>query len=242
MAEYGGINYPEDMPGHVAVIMDGNGRWAKRRGMPRTFGHKAGVEAVRRLVRHCGDIGLPILTVYAFSTENFKRPQEEVGALMNLLCDFMARDVDTLVSNGVRLRILGNLKAFPQRVASQINKALEKTSQGRKMLLNIALAYGARDEIIQAVRKVCAKALAQGIKPEEIDSELFESCLYTAGIPDPDLIIRTSGEERLSNFLLYQAAYSELYFTDVAWPDFTPEHFDSALAEYKNRVRRFGGI
>lgn len=242
MAEYGGINYPEDMPSHVAVIMDGNGRWAKRRGMPRTFGHKAGVEAVRRLVRHCGDIGLPILTVYAFSTENFKRPQDEVGALMNLLCDFMARDVDTLVANGVRLRILGNLKAFPQRVAAQIDKALEKTSQGRKMLLNIALAYGARDEIMQAVRKVCAKVLAQGIKPEEIDSELFESCLYTASIPDPDLIIRTSGEERLSNFLLYQAAYSELYFTDVAWPDFTPEHFDAALAEYKSRVRRFGGI
>lgn len=242
MAEYVGINYPEDMPSHVAVIMDGNGRWAKKRGLPRTFGHKAGVEAVRRLVRHCGDIGLPVLTVYAFSTENFKRPKEEVGALMNLLCDFMAKDVDTLVANGVRLKILGNLNAFPERIASQINKALEKTSQGKKMLLNIALAYGARDEIMQAVRTVCAKALSHGIKPEEIDSELFESCLYTSGIPDPDLIIRTSGEQRLSNFLLYQAAYSELYFTDVAWPDFTPEHFDIALAEYKNRVRRFGGI
>ena len=242
MSEYGAINNPENMPSHVAVIMDGNGRWAKKRGMPRTFGHKAGVESVRRLVKHCGDIGLPILTVYAFSTENFKRPKDEVGTLMNLLCDFMARDVDTLVKNGVRLRILGNINAFPERVASQISNALDKTSQGRKMLLNIALAYGARDEILQAVRNVCAEALAQGIEPSQINADMFESCLYTAGIPDPDLIIRTSGEERLSNFLLYQAAYSELYFTDVAWPDFTPEHFDQALEEYKNRVRRFGGI
>lgn len=242
MADYGSVNYPEDMPAHVAVIMDGNGRWAKKRGMPRTFGHKAGVESVRRLVRHCGDISLPILTVYAFSTENFKRPEEEVGALMNLLCDFMTRDVDTLAANGVRLRILGRVEAFPKRVAVQIANALEKTSQGRKMLLNIALAYGARDEILQAVRRVYARALAQNLEPEQINSELFESCLYTAGIPDPDLIIRTSGEERLSNFLLYQAAYSELYFTDVAWPDFTPEHFDRALEEYRNRVRRFGGI
>ncbi len=236
------VNYPEDMPGHVAVIMDGNGRWAKRRGMPRTFGHKAGVEAVRRLVRHCGDIGLPVLTVYAFSTENFKRPKDEVGALMNLLCDFMTKDVDTLVENGVRLRILGDIRAFSKRVADQIENAVEKTSRGRKMLLNIALAYGSRNEIVRAVKDICVRAAAGEISPEDIDEETFKNYLYTADIPDPDLIIRTSGEQRLSNFLMYQAAYSELYFTDTAWPDFTPADFDNALAEYKSRIRRFGGL
>ncbi len=224
------------IPRHVAVIMDGNGRWAKKRGLPRTFGHKAGTENVRKAVKYCVRNGIEYLTIYAFSTENFKRPQDEVGALMKLLIDCFYNEVDELKANGVRINVIGDISSFAPEVQKAINYGMEQTKDCGKLVLSIALAYGARDEIVRAVKKIVESG------ETEITEETVSKNLYTFDMPDPDLIIRTSGEERLSNFLLYQAAYSEFYFTDTLWPDFDDKEFDKALEEFSKRNRRYGGV
>lgn len=226
----------QKLPEHVAVIMDGNGRWAKKRGLPRTFGHKVGTENVRKIVKHCSKIGVKYLTVYAFSTENFKRPQDEVNALMKLLVEYFNKETDELKENGVCLNVIGDIESFAPIVKEAIANGIEKTKDCTKLVFTIALAYGSRAEIVNAIKNM----VADGI--QDISEKTVSDYLYTSDLPDPDLIIRTSGEERLSNFLLYQAAYSEFYFTDVLWPDFDEKEFDKAMLEYSNRNRRYGGV
>ena len=224
------------LPQHIAIIMDGNGRWAQKRALPRTFGHKAGTENVRKIVKYCSKLGIEYLTVYAFSTENFKRPPEEVGMLMKLLVEYFYKETEELKANGVQLRVIGDISSFSPAVREAIAYGIEKTKDCRKMVFSIALAYGARTEIVEAVKKI----ISQGIT--DINEQTISDHLYTAGMPDPDFIIRTSGEERLSNFLLYQAAYSEFYFTKVLWPDFNEKELDKAIDVFLKRNRRFGGI
>lgn len=224
------------LPKHVAIIMDGNGRWAKKRGLPRTFGHKAGTENVRKIVKYCSKIGVEYLTVYAFSTENFKRPKDEVSALMKLLVEYFKKETAELRQNGVRLNVIGDISEFSDIVRDAILDGVEKTKDCNKLVFSIALAYGARAEMVNAVKKMIKDNVTV------IDEETISKYLYTYNLPDPDLIIRTSGEQRLSNFLLYQAAYSEFYFTDVLWPDFDEKEFDKAILEYSKRNRRYGGV
>lgn len=221
---------------HVAIIMDGNGRWAKKRGLPRTLGHRAGVENVRKVVRYCSDNNIGYLTVYAFSTENFSRPADEVSALMDLLIEYFNKEIDELFANGVRVNIIGDTSMFSPKVKQAIENAHKKTKDCKKLVFSVALGYGARAEIAQAINKM----LAEG--KSNVTEEDISKYLYTFDMPDPDLIIRTSGEQRLSNFLLYQAAYSEFYFTDTLWPDFDEKEFDKAIEEYQRRDRRFGGV
>jgi undecaprenyl diphosphate synthase len=218
---------------HVAIIMDGNGRWAKQRHLPRAEGHRRGVEAVRRVSRAAKDIGLEALTLYAFSTENWRRSEDEVSALMSLMKRFILSDLEEFKASNVRLRIIGDHSAFPPDVAALVDKALAETAQNTGVVLAVALNYGAQDEIARAATRAAAKG---AITPEAIEAELD-----TAGMPPLDLLIRTSGEQRLSNFLLWQAAYAELYFAEVLWPDFTPEHLQAALDEFAQRERRYGG-
>jgi len=218
---------------HVAIIMDGNGRWAKQRLMPRALGHQRGVEAVRRAVRAAGELGLEVLTLYAFSTENWRRPEDEISALMGLLKRFILSDLEEIAGNGVRLKIIGDYKAFPSDIVELIEGALERTSGNAGLTLVIALNYGSQDEIARAA----AKAAAAG--PVTVKS--IAAHLDTADLPPLDLLIRTSGEVRLSNFLLWQAAYAEMAFLDVLWPDFTRDHLEAALADFANRERRYGG-
>ena len=218
---------------HVAIIMDGNGRWAKKRFLPRVMGHQRGVEAVRRLIRGVRDFGLEAVTLYAFSSENWRRPQEEVSDLMGLLKRFILNDLDEFAANNVRLKIIGNYQAFPADIVELIEGALRRTSANTGTTLVIALNYGAQDEIARAAAKAAAKGT--------ITAEAIEAELDTAGLPPLDLLIRTSGEVRLSNFLLWQAAYAEMWFTDVLWPDFTPAHLETALKNFGQRERRFGG-
>lgn len=218
---------------HVAIIMDGNGRWAKKRHLPRVVGHQRGVEAVRRLVRAARGMGLEALTLYAFSTENWRRPEDEISDLMALLKRFILSDLDEFAANGVRLKIIGNYKAFARDVVELIEGALAKTAQNSGTTLAVALNYGSQDEIARAAAKAAEKG---AISPEAIEAELD-----TADLPPLDLLIRTSGELRLSNFLLWQTAYAELWFTDVLWPDFTPAHLEEALAVFAKRERRYGG-
>jgi len=234
------MNPEKVLPKHIAIIMDGNGRWANKRGLTRAQGHKAGVEAVRKIVQYCGDLDIPYLTVYAFSTENFKRPKEEVGALMRLLIEYLTKDLATLKKNSVRLKIIGDLKDFPAPVRLAIEKAVIETSKGSRMVLSIALGYGARAELAAAFKNIHNDMLNN--KLTEITEQTISDYLYTSELPDPDLIIRTSGEMRLSNFLLYQGAYSELYFTSVEWPDFDEAQLDLAFEAYSKRVRKFGGL
>ncbi len=224
------------IPRHVAVIMDGNGRWAKKRGLPRTFGHRAGTENVRKAVKYCVRRNIEYLTVYAFSTENFKRPKDEVSALMKLLIEYFYNEIDELKANGVRINVIGDVSSFAPEVQQAINNGMEQTKDCNKLVFTIALAYGARDEIVRAVKKIIESG------ETEITEATVSKNLYTFDMPDPDLIIRTSGEERLSNFLLYQAAYSEFYFTDTLWPDFDDKEFDKALEEFSKRNRRYGGV
>ena len=218
---------------HVAIIMDGNGRWAKARHLPRAVGHQRGVEAVRSVVRAAREMGLEALTLYAFSTENWSRPEDEVTALMGLLKRYILADLKEFVENNVRLRIIGNYRALPADVVTLLDDALAKTAYNDGTTLVVALNYGAQDEIARAASAAAAKG---AVTPESIEAELD-----TAGLPPLDLLIRTSGEVRLSNFLLWQAAYAEMVFTDVLWPDFTPEHLKAALAEFESRERRYGG-
>lgn len=226
------------LPVHVAVIMDGNGRWAKKRGLPRAVGHRAGVERVRTIVRMSSDIGVKYLTLYAFSTENWKRPGEEVSVLMGLLLEYLKKELAELNEKNVRIMTFGDLSKLPKEVVSEIERAKKTTKNNTGLTLNMAVNYGGRQDIVRAVKK----AIAEGKKPEQIDEGYISSLLDTAGQPDPDLIIRTSGETRVSNFLLYQAAYSEFYFTETLWPDFDEAEYAKALAVFALRQRRFGAV
>ena len=224
------------LPTHVAVIMDGNGRWAKKRALPRIFGHKQGVKTVRNIVKAASKLGIKVLTLYAFSTENWKRPKSEVKALFAMLVKFIKKDFQEFSEAGVRLRILGDLSKFPKDVKDAVLKVLKETKDNKGLELNIALNYGAREEILRAFSEMSKKGIK---KPTEKDLSSF---LYTAGQPDPDLLIRTSGEYRISNFLLWQIAYSEIYITNKLWPDFTAKDLEKAIKEYQTRERRFGAI
>ena len=228
------------LPRHVAIILDGNGRWAKARGLPRTAGHGEGAEAFRRIGNYCKDIGIEYLTVYAFSTENWKRPPEEVRTIMAIFEKYMMEALSIMERDRFKMRFFGDISALSPRLQELMAAAEEKSTHYEGCQMNMCINYGGRDEIIRAVRRY-AQEFKDGTAPE-LTEETFGNYLYSAGIPDPDLIIRTSGEERLSNFLPWQGAYSELYFTDVLWPDFTERDMDAALAEFQRRDRRFGGV
>lgn len=236
-ADPGGQN---PVPRHVAVIMDGNGRWAALRGLPRAMGHRQGVEAVRALVRGSADLGVTHLTLFGFSTENWRRSTEEVSTLFDLLKQFVDADLDDLTRNGVRVRILGSRQGLSRDVLDIVDRAESCTASNSRFNLNVAFNYGGRDEIVRAARALLAEAQA-GALAGDIDEKAFAARLDTSGLPDPDMIIRTSGEMRISNFLLWQGAYSELVFMDVLWPDFSVEHMKEAIAIYQSRNRRFGG-
>ncbi len=240
-----GKNPAANKPRHVAVIMDGNGRWAQKRGLPRSFGHKAGVDALREVIRFADREGIEALTIYAFSTENWKRSAEEVGALMGLLLEYFRRELSELKKENVRIRILGDIEGMPEAFAKQkaaLRNAMEQTETNTGLRLNIALNYGGRQEIVSACRRIAERVEKGEIAPRDVTEELFASNLYTAGLPEVDLLIRTSGEMRISNFLLWQLAYSEIYITDVLWPDFNAAEFGKALSAYAGRDRRFGGV
>lgn len=230
------------IPQHVAVIMDGNGRWARQKGEMRVFGHVSGVESVRNALVAATELGVKYLTLYAFSTENWNRPQEEVNALMDLLVNTLADEVDSLNENNVRLRAIGDFDNLPESCTNALDQAIEKTSKNDRINLVLALSYSSRWEITQATKKIGLDLSEGKISPDEINDELFSSYLATKDIPDPELIIRTSGEQRISNFLLWQAAYAELYFTELLWPDFNKEEFYKAIEMYQKRERRFGMV
>lgn len=228
-------------PRHVAIIMDGNGRWAAKRHLPRKLGHKAGVEAVRKIVRDAGELGVEYLTLYGFSSENWKRPPEEVGDLMELLRYFIRKDLAELHQNGVNIRIIGDREGLEPDILKMIDEAQELTAGNSRLKLIIAFNYGGQSEITNAVRRLAEKAKRGDLDPASITPETVEAHLDTAGVPSPDLVIRTSGEKRLSNFLIWQSAYAELVFTDVFWPDFSRKDLEAAFREYQSRERRFGG-
>ncbi len=230
------------VPQHVAIIMDGNGRWANARGLPRTFGHRKGVETVRETVKAAGEAGVSFLTLFAFSSENWRRPESEVNELFGLLKAFIRRDLADLHQAGVRIRIIGDRENLREDIRTLLIEAEDTTAANPGMTLVIAFNYGSRDEIARAAARLAVEVQAGRLAPSEIDAQKINDCLDTAGIPDPDLVIRTSGEERLSNFLLWQAAYAELMFVPDFWPDFTPALFDSVLERYAARDRRFGGL
>jgi len=228
------------LPRHLAIIMDGNGRWAKRRGLPRIIGHRQGVKAVHSTVRLCRELGIPVLTLYAFSQENWGRPRAEVSVLMDLLYDNLKSELDEMLGNQISLRAIGQIERLPERVRTCLLDTIERTSSNTAMILNLALSYGGRAEIVGAARRLAKRCLSGTLDPEDIDEAVFASNLDTAGLPDPDLLIRTSGENRLSNFLLFQTAYSEFYITPTLWPDFDKDELLKALFEYQKRERRFG--
>ena len=237
-----GENMP--VPRHIAVIMDGNGRWAKKRGLPRKAGHKVGAETFRTIATYCKDIGVQYFTVYAFSTENWKRPQDEVDALMNLFRTYLREAAETMVARGVAVRVLGDLSVLPEDIRRQIDEVhvLADTLGENAATASLCINYGGRDEIKNAVRALAKQVQDGTLKPEDITEDSISQNLYTAHMPDPDLIIRPSGEIRTSNFLLWQSAYSEYYFTDVLWPDFSTQDMDAAIADFNRRSRRFGGV
>ena len=228
------------LPRHVAIILDGNGRWAKQRGLPRSLGHKAGAETFRRMAYACRDRGIDYLTVYAFSTENWKRSADEVGAIMRLLGDYLREAIEKMESEGIRMRVFGDTSALTPELRALMARTDEISGHYQGFQANLCINYGGRDEILRAARRY-AEEFAAG-EAGELTEELFASYLDSAGVPDPDLLIRPGGEQRLSNFLLWQCAYAEFYFTDVLWPDFTPEELDRAIAVYQARDRRFGGV
>lgn len=228
---------PGPMPRHIAIIMDGNGRWAKKRGMPRMAGHTAGASTFKTIARHGNKIGLEYMTVYAFSTENWKRPAEEVGNIMGILRDYL-RDAKNFKDENIKVKFIGDLSRLEPDILELIRDAEEASADATGMHLNIALNYGGRDEIVNAVKKI----INEGKSADDITEELISDNLYTNGQPDPDFIIRPSGEYRLSNYLIWQSAYAEFWFSDILWPDFKPKHLDKAIADYCNRNRRFGGV
>jgi len=234
----GSTELPETIPTHVAIIMDGNGRWAISRGLPRLAGHRAGTENLRRVIEACIEFGIRYLTIYAFSTENWGRPLEEVRGLMRILEDVIDRELQELHDQGVQLHHIGRLDRLSPKLREKVLYAVEYTRHNDRLVLNVAFNYGGRDEIVCAVQRM----LQDGVKAEEVTDELVSKYLFTAGVPDPDLIIRTSGELRGSNFLIWQGAYSEWYFTQTYWPDFDKEELRKALLEYANRERRYGGL
>jgi len=226
------------LPNHIAIVPDGNGRWAERRGLPRLSGHRAGADNMRRMVKYLNEYPIKYLTLYGFSTENWTRPEEEVRGLFQILEEFIDKCAQEIHERGVQLRHLGRLNELPQSLQLAINRAVELTKNNTGMILNVAFNYGGRAEILDAVRRL----LADGVKPQDIDEELFSSYLYSAGLPNVDLLIRTGDETRLSNFLIWQTAYSEYHFTTVLWPDFGKKDIDKALLSYSRRQRRFGGL
>ncbi len=232
----------EKLPRHIAVIMDGNGRWAKQHGKPRVFGHRNGVKAVRETTEAAAELGVEYLTMYAFSTENWNRPKLEVGALMKLLVETLHKEINTLNKNDIRLQAIGDISRLPESTRQALLDGIHNTRNNSRMTLVLALNYSAKWEIIEAVRDLAGKAARQELNPADIDEAMFASALSTRDIPDPELLIRTSGENRLSNFLLWQVAYAELYFSPIFWPDFRKEHFYQAIIDYQNRERRFGKI
>lgn len=233
---------PSPGPHHVAIIMDGNGRWAKARGLPRVAGHRRGVDAVRQVIRNATDLGIPVLTLFAFSTENWTRPVTEVSDLMGLLRHYLRSEIKELARNGARLRIVGDRNRLAQDIVDDIAAAEKLTQSNARIAVNICVNYGARDEILQATRSLARQVADGSLSADRIDEATFERSLQTAGVPDPDLLIRTSGEQRISNFLLWQCAYSELVFVDTLWPDFDKEHLQQAISEYRRRERRYGGV
>ncbi|MDD3519923.1 MAG: isoprenyl transferase [Actinomycetota bacterium] len=230
------------VPLHIAVIMDGNGRWATRKGLPRIAGHREGVKSLKCIVRLCADLGIRYVTAYAFSSENWKRPVSEVSGLMKLFYETLASELEDLNKNGVKIILLGDRGNIPEKVLKRFQEAEEITENNKKVILNIAFNYGARQEIINSVKKICSLLNEGSIKADEINEKIFSDFLYTKDLPDPDLLIRTSGEYRISNFLLWQTAYSEFYFTRTLWPDFRENEFFKAISEYQKRNRRFGKI
>ncbi len=230
----------EKLPRHIAIIMDGNGRWAKQHGKQRVFGHKNGVVSVRETTEAAAELGIEFLTLYAFSTENWNRPKFEVNALMGLLVETLRKEIATLNKNNIRLMAIGDLSKLPKKTHQALLEGIDNTRQNTRMTLVLALNYSARWEIINAVRQLTKQVSSQSLNPSDIDESVFASALSTKNIPDPELLIRTSGEHRISNFLLWQISYTELYFTDVFWPDFRKEHFYKAIVEYQHRERRFG--
>ncbi|MFT4544861.1 MAG: undecaprenyl diphosphate synthase [Bacteroidia bacterium] len=230
------------LPKHVAVIMDGNGRWAKQRGKLRTFGHNKGVKAVRETVESAAEIGIEHLTLYAFSTENWNRPKFEINALMTLLVKTISKETKTLTENNIRLNAIGDLESLPSSCLKELNEAIEKTKGNTRMTLTLALSYSSKWEITKAIKAIAKNVNSGKLKVEEIDESTLDKHLCTLGIPDPELLIRTSGEHRISNFLLWQIAYAELYFTDKLWPDFNRSDFEAAIIDYQGRERRFGKI
>jgi undecaprenyl diphosphate synthase len=231
-----------NLPIHVAIIMDGNGRWAQKRGLPRTAGHREGVKSVKRVVRLAGDIGLKYLTLFTFSTENWKRPKSEVTALMKLLGDTTKRELSELLENNVRLIATGNIDELPVVRREILKNAIRRTTGNTGLVLNLALNYSGRNEIIEAVRHIGRDIAAGRMNPDKIDDAVFATYLQTDGLPEPDLLIRTSGEMRISNFLLWQTAYTELYVTNILWPDFSEDDFLHAIIDFQNRERRFGTV
>ena len=230
----------EKPPSHIAIIMDGNGRWAKKKGKLRTFGHKSGVHAVKDTVEAAAELGIDHLTLYAFSTENWNRPQFEINALMKLLVATINRETETLIKNNIRLSAIGDLKSLPKNCYQELMDTMERTAGNTRMVLHLALSYSARWEIINATKKIASEVNAKQVDLDKIDEPLFESHLSSAGTPNPELLIRTSGEYRISNFLLWQIAYSELYFTQKLWPDFRKDDLYDAIIDYQQRERRFG--
>ncbi|OJV64658.1 MAG: di-trans,poly-cis-decaprenylcistransferase [Clostridiales bacterium 38-18] len=231
-----------NLPEHIAFIMDGNGRWAKKRGMPRLVGHNAGTETLKRIVKESKKLGIKYITFYAFSTENWKRPTDEVNGLMNILVKYIQSEINEIHSNEIKINILGDINRLPEYARQQVEYALDLTKDNQSMQFNIALNYGSRDEIVMAIKKIAENCVSGALEIDEIDEEMVSSYLYTAGMPDPDLLIRTSGEFRLSNFLLWQVAYTEFKFETIYWPDFNEAALKRSIIEYQNRNRRYGAI
>jgi undecaprenyl diphosphate synthase len=231
---------PEQIPHHVAIIMDGNGRWAEQRGISRIRGHRAGLEAIRAVVRGAHELGIRFLTLYAFSIENWNRPKREVDELMRLLDHYLDAEIDEVMRNGIQVRVIGRIERLPTAVAEKVRAAVERTRDNREMVLVFALSYGGRAEIVDAARKLLREAEVGKIDPESLDEKTFAAHLYDPELPDPDLLIRTGAESRVSNFLLWQIAYTEIYTTELMWPDFRKTHLAEALADYQRRERRFG--
>lgn len=230
----------DKLPQHVAIIMDGNGRWAKKQGLMRAAGHKRGTAGVKQAVEGCAELGVPFLTLYAFSTENWNRPKKEVDTLMNLLVSSLKKEIKTLQDNNVALHTIGNINTLPAKAQKELKEVIEKTKTNKRLRVTLALSYGAREEILKSLQEISVKVKNNIISPAEIDESLINKHLYTHDMPDVDLLIRTSGEQRVSNFLLWQIAYAEFYFTPVLWPDFKKEHLHDAIYNYQKRERRFG--
>ena len=238
-------NFELDMnriPKHIAIIMDGNGRWAKAKNLPRSMGHKAGVETIRRIIKEADKLGVKYMTFYAFSTENWKRPKDEVDALMKLLVQYLRQELEELHRNSVVIRVLGDISRLPDECVKEIERSKEKTKNNTGIVMNFALNYGGRDEIIRATKFIAESVKKGELNPEDITKEVIESYLYTHDMPDPVIIIRPSGEQRLSNFLLWQCAYSEFWYSNINWPDFKEKDLRKAIFDFQNRERRFGGL